>query len=474
VAIAVAALVLLTAGVAVGGILEGPRPDGNSSAADECIPASLPASRSTGPAFRLGIEGSPLLIDGQVGSADVPRGGGAWQVPDPGRAGQVPTITPTDVVQVHVEGDRCVRYLVAERAPASLVSPTLRERRAVTDAAITPSSPRPALGSVPDGDWVIRVAAYFETGRSDPGGLVIGERFFRVRVGEGPLPSVPPPPTENPDPTTAATPAVPCGTSTPGADPTRVVLTAPGYAGVDGAAEGEGIPIVNLGLGEQFDLATADDECALSWTITVFNTETGEVVDRDTLLNPDEIPAFASQNRWRIEVPVGPHDLVADLHLGPGIDVVRFWRVVGEGFKIPDLVLTGDDGATVTAVGEYCLFVELGNGYPSGGECGPLELPEPIPALRVAAWSRVTVEVPGWALISWNGQCGRVVPDGGGGNYFEWECSLGGFYVEAGQEAPGPAQFLARPGEQLVQISIQAKSDAGTYSVQMFVRVVGE
>jgi hypothetical protein len=86
----------------------------------------------------------------------------------------------------------------------------------------------------------------------------------------------------------------------------------------------------------------------------------------------------------------------------------------------------------------------------------------------------IRVDVPGWTLSSWNGQCGRVVPDGGGGNYFEWECSLGGFYLEPGQEAPGPAEFLARPGDRLIQITIQADSDVGSYNVQQYLRVAGE
>ena len=475
VGIAVAVLVILTAGVAAGSILEPSAPDAPSGPlAADCVPADLDEV----PTFRLGIDGSDLLINGELASAQVPGdggGGGArpWRVPPPARTGSVPSITAKDAIHVHVEGDRCIRYLFAQRASASISRPSDRDRLGMRDAPVSPSSQRPAFGALPDGDWVVRVTAYFETGIAGSGGLVIGERYFRVRVGEGPLPTPGPSPTPRRDTRPALTPAVPCG-EMPATGEVQVLLGASGSDPKPGAAEGAELPVVNVDLGDHFEIVTVDAACALSWTITVFDAESGDVVDIDTFLNPDDLVSVGSQNRWRYLAEVGAHDVVAALHLGPGLDVVRFWRVVGEDFTMPDVVLSGDDGASVKAEPGCGLSVELGNGYTDGEECGPLELPASIPELRVPAWSLVSLDVEGWDLRSWSGQCGHVADDGGGGAWFEWECSLGGFYGDAGMEPPGPAQFLARPGDQLIQLYVQGHNDAGTFNANLYVRIVGE
>ncbi|HEX4897538.1 MAG TPA: hypothetical protein VFV53_04185, partial [Candidatus Limnocylindrales bacterium] len=413
---------------------------------------------------------------GVIGYASLPsgnEGSKAWRVPSPGPEEQVPAFTPADVLKLHVDGNRCIRYVVAERAPATLAQPSTRDRQSLVDASVGPSGNAPALGTVPNGDWVIQVTAYFETGIEGDGGLVIGQRYFRIRVGDGPFPTVRP---ATPRPTTGPefTPAVACGPTPADADQVRVDLIAPGQDGVPGVAEAIDLPHLNVHLGEQLEMVIRGDACALSWTITVFDAETGVLVARESVVNADDLPSTASQNRWLFDIPVGDHDVVAALHFGPELDVVRLWRVTGEGFDVPALVLTAEDGSSVTGVGEYCLGVNLANGYSAGGDCGPIDMPESIPTLQADAWSVIRVEVPGWTLSSWYGQCGRVVPDGGFGTFFEWECSLGGFYVEPGQEAPGPAEFLARPGDRLVQINIEAVSDVGRYNVQQFVRVVGE
>ena len=473
VGIAVATLVILTAGVVAGGFMDPPRPDGTS---DPAVGPCVPAGVDEVPAFKVGIDGSDVQVAGAIGYASLPRGNEgskSWRVPSPGVGEQVPELTPQDVLELRVDGNRCVRYVVAERAPAELAQPSSRDRRPLVDASVRPSSDAPALGKVPNGDWVIQVTAYFETGIEGDGGLVIGQRYFRIRVGDGPFPTVSP---ATPRPTTGPefTPAVACGPTPAAADQVRVDLIAPGQDGVPGVAEAVDLPHVNVHLGEQLEMVIRGDACALSWTITVFDAETGDLVSRESEVNADDLPSTASQNRWLFDIPVGDHDVVAALHFGPELDVVRLWRVTGEGFDRPALILTAEDGSSVTAVGEDCLAVNLANGYSAGGDCGPIDIPESIPTLRVDAWSVVRVDVPGWTLSSWNGQCGRVVPDGGGGNYFEWECSLGGFYLEPGQEAPGPAEFLARPGDRLIQITIQADSDVGSYNVQQYLRVAGE
>lgn len=474
--IAVAALVVLTGGVVIGGILESPGPDGNPRSDDP--PSCIPTGLDSVPTFRVGVDGSPLFISGQLGSNHVPATQGednhTWRVPAPGAAAQTPSITTSDVLEARVDGGRCIRYLVAERAWARLTNPGARDRTPMVDGVIAPASYSPALGTLPEGDWVIRVTAFFETGVGDVGGLVTGERYFRVRVGDGPFSSGPPPPTKAPRPSPGVTPALPCGVPPTAAEGVRIDLTAPGSGPVAGAAEGGDLPVVNVGLGDQIELAIADDACALSWSLTILDLETGDTVQAETVLNPNDLPEVAHQNRWPILVPNGAHDLVATFHFGPGIDVVRFWRVVGLSFDIPTTSVTAEDGSTVNAVPICGLSVELANGYSAGDDCGGFEVPQDLPVLRVPAWSRIVVEVPGWTITSWNGQCGRTPSDGGGGTSFEYLCSLGGYYVEDGLAPPGPAQFIARPGDQAVQVFVSATNETGRFSVPMMLRVVGE
>jgi hypothetical protein len=473
--IAVAALIILTAGVAAGSFFEPPVSDPSvDPAAADCVPTDLDEA----PAFSLGIEASPLRIAGQVGYTRLPSGGqgdeGTWKVPDPAEPGRAPDIGPGEGLTIRVDGERCIRYLVAERAPAAVKDPVAADIRPLVDTAVSPSSPRPTLGSLAEGDWVVRVTAYFETGLGGAEGLVIGQRFFRVRVGEGPFPTARPRPTPDPDPTPAATPTVACGVAPTDPAALRVDLLSPGSNATAGAPEGAQLPIVHASSGQDLEIGTAGDACALSWTISTFETESGDPVAVDAVLNPADDPGFASANRWAIDVPVGSHDVVAALHLGPGLDVVRFWRVVREEFVVPDVVLTGEDGVTAKAIPGCGLTVNLANGYSRNEECGLIVLPDVIPELHVPAWSRVALEVPGWSLKTWNAICGHLAPDGAGGNYFEWECSLGGFYGESGSPPPNPARFLARPGSELIQIHVEATSEKGTFNVVLFVRIVGE
>ena len=471
VGIAVAALVLLTAGVAAGSFFEPPVPDPLPA---DCVLTDLDEA----PGFTVGIDASPLRIGGTVGYTRLPSGGqgdeGTWKVPGLAAPGRAPEVSTGDDLTIRVDGDRCIRFLVAERAPASVSDPDAGDVRPLVDAAVTPSSPSPTLGSLPNGDWVLRVTAYFETGLGGSEGLVIGQRFFRVQVGDGPFPTVRPRPTPNPDPTPGPTPEIACGEAPTDATAVRLDLGGPGSDAVAGVPEGVDLPVLEVPLGEELEIGTAGDACALSWTISIFETDTGTPIEVMSVLNPSDDPAFASANRWPLDIPVGNYDVVAALHMGPGLDLVRFWRVNREAFTVPDVVLTGTDGVSVEAVPTCGLSVNLHNGYSRSEECGLLVVPDDLPELRVPAWSRVELEIPGWSLNSWNGSCGQLEADGAGGNYFAQECTLGGFYSEAGLETMGPAQFLARPGSQLVQVYVDAASDEGSFSVALFVRVVGE
>jgi hypothetical protein len=94
--------------------------------------------------------------------------------------------------------------------------------------------------------------------------------------------------------------------------------------------------------------------------------------------------------------------------------------------------------------------------------------------LRVRAWSRITIEVPAWTIVNWNGACGQIETGQDGAEVFRApECWLGGYTAEGSASPPAPAQFLARPGDQVVQLIVTATGTAGRYDARMYARIVG-
>lgn len=465
--IAVAALVLLTAGVALGGVLDQPSP---TTAPFACVPVSTDSV----PSFALGVVGQDGRDDGRRGWG-IP--GAGWNVPGTWRSS---TLASGSVLELRTKRGACVRYVTAEYADASLDrEPRAAERRNLIDAAVEPASQNPGLGILPDGDWVLRAVASFETGVSGSGGLVIAEFYFRLQVGPGPLGSPMPVPTPEPEPTPAVTPAVACGPAPSSGADVSLLLSASGTDAVVGVPEGGAPGVVSVDPGDEAEIAVEGAACATSWSFTissVLGTERGEPDRIGELDNPTDDPRYAAQNRWRVSVPLGTFDLVARLHLGPGVEVVRLWRLVGREFTVPEAVVFAGDGSRVLALPGCGITLQLANGYSAGDSCGSIGYPAGLEALHVPAWSVVTFEIPGWSIASWYGSCGRIDVDGSGLEYFNPVngCFLGGYSVTDGAEPPGPARFLARPGEQVVQLYVTASRDGDTFQVPMFAVVTGE
>jgi hypothetical protein len=479
VGLAVAALVVLTAGVALGGIMETGVPSGSQtpSHAVATPPACVPVATNVVPGFTIAVVGADPGYAGLAGYSRLPSGetlGHAWRVPafDPGR--DPPPIGAGAELEIRTSGGACIRHLVADAAPATLGHvPDQSERIVLRGGPEDPPTAAPPLGSLPAGDWVVRVVAQFETGVSGPGGLVIGERFFRIRVGPGPYPTPTVPPTPEPEPTPRVTPAALCGPVPTDASLLEVQLSAPGVAGIAGTHEFGEPPDVSIGLGDTAELTIVGAACATSWTIATL-TGNGETYDSEDFENPEQNPDYAAQNRWRVRVPVGEHRLVATLRFGPDLEVSREWRVIGLDFTVPETFLVGANGSRVLALPGCGLTLELANGYSAGDSCGAIGYPAGLEVLHVPAWSAVVLEIPGWTIIGWNGSCGHVVTDVSGPEHFEWVCSLGGFQGGSGALPPGPARFLARPGEFVVQAYVTATRDGDQFSVPMFALVAGE
>jgi hypothetical protein len=334
------------------------------------------------------------------------------------------------------------------------------------------------LGTLPDGEWVIQVTVSFETNVRGSAGQLIRESYFRVRVGPGPFRTPGPSPTIVEDPTPAVTSGVACGPTPASEADVSLTLSAPGSDAVVGVPDGASPGIVSVDPGDEAEFAVEGDACATSWSFTissVLGTDRGEPDRIGELDNPTDDPRYAAQNRWRVPVPVGTFDLVARLRFGPSVEAVRLWRLVGRGFTVPEAFLVGADGSRVLVLPGCGLSVTLANGYSTADTCGSMGYPDGLEVLHVPAWSPVVVEIPGWAITSWSGACGRVSA-AEGSEYFEAVngCNLGNFAVAPGASPPAPVRFLARSGEHSVQLGITASRDEDTFSVPLYAVVDGE
>lgn len=481
--VAVAAIALLTAGIAVGGALETPNQSGSPAASgspDATSATCFPVPTDRVPAFLLAVAEDPEPgTAGQVGYTRRPGDetpGISWVVPAAPAFAAVVARTG-NVLEVRAAPGACVRYVQSEYADAALDRvPGPSERRPLFTGRIVSPTPTPTLGSLPDGDWVVRVMAYFETGLAGPDGLVISEAFFRVRVGNGPFATPRTSPGPTPEPTPAVTPALPCGPSPAPAAAMDLLLAAPGVEGVAGAPAGTTPPQVSVGPGESASLTVPGAACATSWDIRLLRDGSTEPESLDVLNNPGEDPGHAAQNRWIIMVPVGDFRLVASLKFGADSTVVREWRLQGRPFVVPKTVLTGPDGTEVEARAGCGLSISLANGYSASDSCGSIGFPDGLAVLRVPAWSRVVLEVSGWTIAAWNGSCGRVVADAFNPELFEQlnGCSLGGYRVADNEAPPSPAQFLARPGEQVLALYVRATRGGDAFDATMYALVTGE
>lgn len=478
---AVAALVVLTAGVALGGILETSEPEASPSpGASAAIPTPTGACEAAAttrvPEFELILAGAP---DGGVpgiqtsahrpGRTSPSRG---WLVP---RLGGSTLAAPVEhTLTVRAEPGICFRFLNAVYATAILPgTPAPEDRTRLTYGGMQPPEAEPSLGRLPAGDWVLQVTAYFWTGIEGTPGEVHAQRAFRVMVGEGPFPTLEASPTAVPTP--AVTPDVACGPAPASAEDVIVTATAPGGDAIPGGPPAGDPPVVTMSLGDVLGLAVLDARCATSWDVRILSEDGADVVDRETRQNPGEDPGWAAQNHWRLVPGMGTFRLLVDLHFGATVQVTRVWLLNVPAFTVPRTVLIGADGSTVEALPGCGLSLQLVNGYTTGDTCGSIGFPDGLEVLRVPAWSAVRLEVDGWQISSWYGSCGRVVTDGGIEAFEPADgCGLGGYYVEPGQDPPAAAIFLARPGEHVVQIGLTGSLNGNTYNVPMYAIVRGE
>ncbi len=470
--VAAAILVLLVVGIAAGSAslvpdIQGstnpsttdansPRPSGSDG--DEVC---RPPRQGQFPAVTMGVQGSRQRVSGVFGFGS---GYGqqsqepGWQIPSPDR-GLV--AAPGDDLELGASFDVCFRHLVVDYARTRIAPEAggivLQNPLPLFNATIAPSSGRVLLDGLPDGDWIVRVTAHFET-LETVADDVVTVTYFRILAGKGPF--LTPVPTVAPAPTLLISPAVPCGTLLPTAN-VGVSLFVADAAPIAGAVDRETTPPeVHARSGDLVRIIVDGEACAVRWNIELFNVETGDTTTVDVISNPADDPAYAAQNRWTIPV-VGNRILTATLRFPGGLEIVRTWRVTVDPFTAPALYLVGSDGRRFQASAGCGLSVRLSNGYEAGDDCGSIGYAPGPEALMVRAYRVIHLDLPGWQIISWGASCGRVTtvdteqfesPDG---------CGLGGGASDDASPLVDPPAFVLPPGDTVVQIGIGAIDGAG-------------
>jgi hypothetical protein len=476
--IAAGALVLLVGAIAVGGLSLAPEPtasgDGTalpSGATTEGGPCTRPREGQF-PALTLAVRGTTdevgeLFVSGygfgrQTQAPGWPVAG--WPMPPTSRA---LVARPTDALALSASRDACFRHASVEYT-ATRKLPATNPIKWFQDSLV-PSARTLILGGLPDGDWVVRVTAHFDSFETEPVGELVTVTYFRILSGAGPFVTEP---TLSPDPTPLISPTVPCATLAPTPD-IGVSLVVGSSAPVPGGAnDGADPPEVHARLGDPIRVIVDGDVCAVRWNIGLVNDETGEEISVDRFDRPNDDPGYAAQNRWDIST-YGQQTLTADLHFPGGINIVRSWRVIIDPFVVPALFLVGPNGARFEATAGCGLYVHLSNGYEAGDDCGSIGYAPGPEALMVRAYRAIHLDLAGWTIVGWGADCGRVTgvddmqfeaPDG---------CGLGGGYSESGVALEDPPAFLLPPRDTVVRIYIAAIDDAGDqYNVSYFAHVI--
>ena len=479
------ALILLVAGIGLGGgqprsSIQPDGPSGSTVVADLVTGTApcQPPRTSAFPAILLESSGSRRTTDGDLGYAVTPDA--RTELPD----WQVPPVTrglavgPNDSLTIAAGVGTCLRHVIAEYSPTDLMPAT--RRVGMFSESVTPPARRVQIGSLPEGDWVVRVTASFETLSLAAEYQVVTVTYFRVLSGRPAVGSDPP--IASPDVEPAVTPAVPCG-----AGPVDLAIVVdltvgsgqaiPGARGPfpdDFAPPGD-VPAILAPLGEAIVISSDGNPCAVGWSFESLDPESRA---RWTMDGWDAATAggtLATQDRWQIQPELGTRLLLATLQFPGGIEVVRAWRVTVDPFSIPEAFLVGPDG-TRTAAGAGCgLSMNLANGYSAADSCGGIGYPLGLDTLHVMAWQPVRFEIPGWDILSWYAACGKVVSIAGDPDSFDGQgCELGGATSDDGGPLADPVSFVLPPGPTVVQISVSAIRNGDRFWVSFYAPVVAE
>ncbi|MBF8290463.1 MAG: hypothetical protein HW391_1431 [Chloroflexi bacterium] len=469
--VAAAALGLLVVGIAVGGLSAAPDPsasvqvsgDASATATTEGG-ACMPPQQGQFPAVTLAVRGTNREVGGLFGfgygygrQTQVP----GWLLPPFPRA---LVAQPGDTLALSTGVGVCFRHLLVEyTATKTLPGANPTE---MFDDDLVPSARTVVLEGLPDGDWVVRVTAHFDTQSTETELDLVTVSYFRILSGAGPFVTPEPRPTVAPTP--LVTPAVPCSSAQPTVD-VIVSLVAGQAVPVPGGTDQTGaVPEVHATLGDPIRMIVDKEICALSWNL---HTVSGEG-NNEAVANPDDDPLYAAQNRWEI-ASYGEQVLIADLHFAGGVDVRRTWRLVIDPFRVPALNLVGPDGTRFQASPGCGLYMHLANGYEASDDCGSIGYAPGLEALLVDAYEPIHVELPGWYLTLWNASCGQVTVIDTEQFASPTGCDLGGATQDNGGAPLEPAAFILPPGDTVVRLYIGAMDGLGnTFQVTYYAHVI--
>lgn len=425
-----------------------------------CTPVRL----GTPPEIRLGAAGDPLTIRG-VPSTTVPGGTEsqppAWPVPP---VNGVLRMSARTSIQVLSEQDACVRYVVAEYVPGA---PGVTIPFPIAFRTVNVSPPRSIvlLGTLPVGEWIVRVVAYFSTGTTGQEDGTVVERFFRVANSE----------TAVPLPTPLASPAVPCAAPQAGGIPPTLVLSGSAGGLVEGTPGLVVPPIAPVRLGDLIEIRVAGDACAIGWNIGATQPDANNQYEIERESNPGNNPFLFAQNRWRLHaLPTGLLFVTATVRFSVDMTVTSRWLIDIQGAEVPAARIVAPDGTTVTAPRAPCgASWSFENGADGYEYCTDELMPPSLPTLVVAPETPVRLEVPGWTIISWGGSCGRSNELNNPSSPFLTvdNCDLGGRHSPDGSVASGPAVFLPRSSGPVVRLYLAAKRGDTTVSFVVYAMI---
>ncbi len=424
-----------------------------------------PVRRGAPPEIQLGPFGPSKVgaIRGAPATAGIGGGSPAPSWPTLPQAGAL-RLPANASITVFAEQDACMRYVVAEYLPGA-PGVTLPFPIAFRTMNISPPRSIQPLGTLPSGDWIVRVVAYFSTGSSgDDGGTVL-ERFFRVVNSATPVPI----------PSPLSTPAVPCAPPAPGGVAPALILTGSSAGSIEGTPGLVLPPLTPVVLGDLIEIRVAGDACAIGWTITGKQDETNFQSDFDQEANPTNNPFLYAQNRWRLhDLPTGRLTVSATVRFSADVSVSRRWFLDVGGSATPTVRISTPADTAVTAVQAPCGGSWAFTIGTSGFEyCSVDVVPNSVPVLSVGPETPLRLDAPGWTIRSWGGSCGRIDPAAVSQMLIVNGCDLGGWYgSDGGPPLPGPAMFLPRTAGPLVRIFVQAQRGDALVTVTVYATIL--
>ncbi|MEO7663827.1 MAG: hypothetical protein ABIV26_01780, partial [Candidatus Limnocylindrales bacterium] len=397
------------------------------------VPGGIPEfelapSSGRSPARR-GAVGPPDWAQGQDPTA-------AWPVP---QAEAALILGPEMTLQVGSTADACIRYAIADYIPVE--RPAGAQPVALGELNVNPPGQLVELGSLPRGEWVLRVVVYYATGVAGGEDKAVIERFFRVtsrQVGPGETPN----PCEVLDPAAASASLQVGETSVPGSSDGRV-------ADVGGTFPDLVTLVLDRGMcatSVDFNWSDANGDPRGNWSQDV-HPQTADV------LRVDASQQLLSDGR-----------LAATVHFVSGDTVTFTWHVRIATPPLPEVRVVAPDGDSVAFLPSCGMNFTRGP-VNLGDACTSYGPPPNVERLTIRDGDVVRFAVPDttWIVDYWGTNCGTLTSDG----QFDQQinCSLG-----AGSDAASMA-IVPLPGRYVVALGLAVEREQVQLSATLWVEI---